>query len=201
MNDLAARYDAQAPRWHSLVTRLGYPAAYRALVEAATDREAGDVLDIGTGTGSFALTFARHASGIASLTLLDPSPEMLRQASANLRAESVAHEVVQAELGIAGLPPKDTILCAHVIEHLDDPLAALRWIHDTLRPGGAALLAINRPHWCTALIRLVWRTRAWQPNHMKAILLEAGFTDVTIVPFHQGPPSRTSCGFVARRQR
>ncbi len=200
MSDLTARYDAQAPHWHSLVTRLGYPAAYRALVDATTTREAGDVLDIGTGTGSFALTFARHASGISSLTLLDPSPEMLRQASANLNLESYPHELVQAELGVAGLPPKDTILCAHVIEHLDDPMAALRWVHDTLRPGGVALFAINRPHWCTALIRLVWRTHAWQPTQMQAMLHEAGFTNVTIVPFHQGPPSRTSCGYVARRQ-
>ena len=169
-------------------------------MEAATDRAAGDVLDIGTGTGSFALTFARHASGIVSLTLLDPSPEMLRQASANLHKESCAHELVQAELGVADLPPKDTILCAHVIEHVDDPPAALRWVHDTLRPGGVALFAINRPHWCTALIRLIWRTRAWQPKHTKAMFLEAGFTDVTIIPFRNGPPSRTSCGYVARRQ-
>jgi demethylmenaquinone methyltransferase/2-methoxy-6-polyprenyl-1,4-benzoquinol methylase len=200
MSELTARYDAQAPRWHSLVTRLGYPAAYRALVEAATDREAGDVLDIGTGTGSFALTVARHAPDVASLTLLDPSSGMLQQASANLHSESFAHELVQAELGVAGLPAKDTILCAHVIEHVDDPLAALRWVHDTLRPGGVALFAINRPHWCTALIRLIWRTRAWQPERMQEMLLDAGFANVLVVPFRNGPPSRTSCGYVARRQ-
>jgi 2-polyprenyl-3-methyl-5-hydroxy-6-metoxy-1,4-benzoquinol methylase len=200
MSDLTARYDAQAPRWHGLVTRLGYPAAYREVVEAATGREAGDVLDLGTGTGSFALTFARHASGMTSLTLLDPSPEMLRQASTNLHLESYPHELVQAELGAADLPPKDTILCAHVIEHVDDPLAALRWVHDMLRPGGVALFAINRPHWCTALIRLMWRTRAWKPEQAKAMLLEAGFAHVTIVPFCKGPPSRTSCGYIARRQ-
>jgi SAM-dependent methyltransferase len=40
----------------------------------------------------------------------------------------------------------DLVLCTQVLEHLDDPLAAIREMHRVLRPGGVALLSTHGVH-------------------------------------------------------
>jgi SAM-dependent methyltransferase len=74
-----------------------------------------------------------HAAGI------EPSERGAAAAAAAglpVRAESLA-EHTDSEL--------DAVVLWHVLEHLDDPLAALERVRGWLRPGGAVLVAVPNP--------------------------------------------------------
>lgn len=190
-------YDATARTWHGAVDRLGYPAAYRLLIETAP-MPAGSVLDAGCGSGHFALAWIRRVGAPVRLTLLDPSQAMLDEAASRV---GLVSETVNDGIGCDAIAPggMDAILCAHVIEHLDDPESALAWVLSRLRPGGRLYLAASQPHWCTAILQWRWGHRAIRPHEMRAMLRRAGFAGVREVAFAAGPPSRTSRGYIADR--
>ena len=195
---LRAVYDAAATGWQDGISKLGFLAAY-AEVMAQTPAPVGDakVLDVGTGTGAFATAWMARHGRPGTLTLTDISPAMLEAAEARLGPARTVAAPIGADM--PDLPPQDVVLCAHVIEHLEDPGAALRWLHDRLAPGGTLVMAISKPHWCTALVRWRWGTAAFMPDPAVGMLRAAEFRDVTAHPFSAGPPSRVSQGYVARR--
>ena len=198
---LARAYDTAAATWQEAISRLGYPAAYRALLAECPPDLRGHIADVGTGSGAFALALIESTGVPERLTLIDPSRAMLDQAAGRLRRAGAVPEVLCT--GIGGTAPQegsvDTLLCAHVVEHLDDPDAALGWLLSRLRPGGRLYLAASRPHWCTALLRWKWGHRAYRPDRMTGMLYAAGAGHVGCVPFPAGPPARTSMGYIATR--
>ena len=191
-------YDAAATGWQDGISRLGFLEAYAELMPAAPHAARPRVMDVGTGTGAFATAWITAQGTPRALTLLDLSPVMLGVAARRLPAA----RCIAAPLGapLAEVPPQDVILCAHVIEHLDDAAAALAWIHDHLAPGGLLVLALSKPHWCTALVRWRWGNAAYTPDTARQMLGNAGFAEITIHPFRTGPPSRVSCGYTARKR-
>ena len=196
---LSRAYDAAANGWGATVARLGYPGAYRALLAAFPPAGRNRVLDAGCGSGAFALAWCEIAGEPGRLTLLDPSRPMLDAARAALPAP--AKTLIQAGLGTGKIAPgsQDAVLCAHVVEHLPEPGAALGWLLSRLRPGGRLYLVASRPHWCTALLRWKWGHRAYRPGHMLEMLSGAGAANSRAFVFPVGPPSRTSMGYVADR--
>ncbi|MEM8654495.1 MAG: class I SAM-dependent methyltransferase [Pseudomonadota bacterium] len=195
---LQSIYDVAATGWQSGISKLGFLAAYADLMQAVpTQPKPPKVLDVGTGTGAFAKAWVETQGTPGALTLTDISPAMLDAAAAHLPGARTLTAPLGAPLD--ALPPQDVVLCAHVIEHLDDPQGALRWLHDRLAPGGALVLALSRPHWCTALVRWRWGNAAFSPAQARSMLAQAGFTDITLHPFAKGPPARVSHGYIARR--
>lgn len=200
---LRTLYDVAASHWQQSLDRLGYPAAYadfmaRALPDSLP--EGGTVLDAGTGTGAFAFAYMTRAGRPGRLDLLDISLPMLEQSRLRLCAHARQIEIVQAPLGTPMLPASsyDTVLCAHVLEYMPDPASGIEWLTERIRPGGRLLLAVSRPHWCTALLRLRWGNASIRPEKVVALLVAAGLEEVTAFTFAVGPPSRTSCGYAAR---
>ena len=198
--DTHALYDAMAGTWQSTIQRLGYAAAYRDFFAANGRASHKAIADLGTGSGAFADAYLDTCvTRPDKCLLLDTSQAMLDVAVEKVGAHGVLIERICAGVGGDALPRQtcDAVLAAHVIEHLPDPGATLRWCRTRLRPGGTLYLAVSRPHWCTALLRWKWGHRAYRPTEVVALLTQAGFTDVRHVPFRYGPPSRTSAGYVA----
>ncbi|MEH3034211.1 MAG: methyltransferase domain-containing protein [Aeromicrobium erythreum] len=114
-------------------------------VEAVGDAGSGlDVLDVGGGTGGDAVRLAGLGHRV---TVVDPSPDALA-ALDRRAAEAGLAGAVTGVLGDTGdldalRGSADLVLCHGVIEHVDDPDAALAAIVTTCRPG--ALVSVVVP--------------------------------------------------------
>jgi SAM-dependent methyltransferase len=106
-----------------------------------------DVLDIGGGTGGFAVRVAELGHRV---TVVDPSPDAL--ASLDRRAREVGVSVVGQQgdlstlLEVTGPGSADVVLCHGVLEVVDDPAAALATLREVLRPGGTLSLLVAQRH-------------------------------------------------------
>lgn len=190
----AATYDNVADRWDRSVSRLGYPDAYRGFLRPAIT-PLGRVLDIGTGSGVFVRAWLA-CGGSNDVTLLDPSVEMLAAAARTLDGMAGSVRLVQARLEDMDVGAEyETVLAAHVIEHVRDPSDALRRIRRLLAPGGQALLVISRPHWCQWVLWPRYRHRWYGAGEIAALADRAGLTLVQTHRFAAGPPRRTSLGY------
>ncbi len=193
--EIAQKYDRAAPRWDRKLRRMGYDTAYRGFL-APHIRADGPVLDIGTGTGLFAEAWIASGGG-RDLTLLDPSVEMLAKAQSLLAQQGTQARTVQLRLeDFAASSAYTTLLSAHVIEHCDDPAAALALMSSWLKPGGRLFLAASSPHWCNWLIWLRYRHRWFAPKDLIAMANGAGLRHAATHQFTAGPPSRTSLGYI-----
>ncbi|MFV2052482.1 class I SAM-dependent DNA methyltransferase [Aliiroseovarius sp. YM-037] len=198
---IAALYNRAAKGWQAGIDRLGYAESYQALADRALQHHpittTEHVLDAGTGTGALARAFAEQADVPPRFDLLDLSPDMLTEAA---RTVPNTERCLEGPLGTPKVTAQyDRVLCGHVIEHTDDPVASLSWLFDRLRPGGGLILAVSQPHWCTALVRWRWGNAAYRPDEVTAMLTDAGFDRTTVCPHASGPPSRISCGYLATR--
>lgn len=123
--------------------------ALREVVGEVPDSPAVAVLDVGGGTGGFAVPVAGLGHHVI---VVDPSPDAL--AILGLRAEEsgVADRVtaLQGDVAdLAGLVPEgtmDVVLCHGVLEIVEDPAAALDTLARVLRPGGTLSLLVNQRH-------------------------------------------------------
>jgi S-adenosylmethionine-dependent methyltransferase len=119
---------------------------------AQSGRTALDIVDVGAGTGGFAV-------GIAGLghrvTVVDPSPDALAAARWRAGEAGVTLTEVQGEAvdlpDLVGEPGAgadkngaDLVICHNVLEYVDSPSAALAAVARVLRPGGTvSVLAAN----------------------------------------------------------
>jgi SAM-dependent methyltransferase len=126
--------------------------AVRAVLERRTaDHGGARVLDIGGGTGGFAVRLAGLGHQV---TVVDPSPDALAALGRRAAEEGVADRVVGlqgdlAELAdLTGLPREgvDLVLCHGVLGLVADPAAALASIASVLRPGGSLSLLVSQQH-------------------------------------------------------
>jgi 2-polyprenyl-3-methyl-5-hydroxy-6-metoxy-1,4-benzoquinol methylase len=114
-----------------------------------TGRGEQQVLDIGGGTGGFAVRVAAQGNRV---TVIDPSPDALAALARRADEEGVADRVtgLQGDLGtVRELVPAggvDLVLCHGVLGLVDDQAAALAAIAAVLRPGGALSLLVSQRH-------------------------------------------------------
>jgi ubiquinone/menaquinone biosynthesis C-methylase UbiE len=203
-DSLSARYEAAAPHWGRRLEKLGFPAAYNAMVAEALHRFApppGPITatDLGAGDGAFAEALSSHLGPTLTLALLDRSAAMLR--AAEHRLGRTAARFIEGDLECPDLLPgsQDIVTAAHLLEHLPDTDAALARMASLLKPGGILILAVSRPHWCSNLVWLGWRHRRFREGEMRGALGRAGFVQVQCWQPPAGPPRRLSLAYAARR--
>jgi SAM-dependent methyltransferase len=136
-------YDRQVEReWHRLAThRLEYAISLRLLRDALPP--AARVLDVGGGTGQYAVALA--AAGHA-VSLIDLSPRLLERARAHAQDRKVRLMAVQegnaVDLSRFDTASFDAVLLMGPLYHLPregDRLRALREAHRVLTPGGCLI--------------------------------------------------------------
>ena len=98
---------------------------------------AGDVLDLGCGTGSLALLAAGQGHRV---TGVDRSPAMVALAREKLAGRDAVFLVGDAAAPPVGEERYDTVLVRHVLWTLPEPDRALRHWRGLLRPGGRLVL-------------------------------------------------------------
>jgi S-adenosylmethionine-dependent methyltransferase len=112
---------------------------------ARSGRPALDIVDVGGGTGGFAVPFAALGHHV---TVVDPSPDALAAAQRRAAEMQVALTAVQGEAGeldtLAGRSAADLVICHNVLEYVDSPAAAMAAVARVLRPGATvSVLAAN----------------------------------------------------------
>jgi SAM-dependent methyltransferase len=150
----ALTYDRQMAR----AERAGLGAMRDRLLTGA----AGDVLEIGSGTGA---NLARYGPAVTSLTLTEPEPAMLRRLRHAVSQHAPAARVLRAPA--EDLPFEDgsfdTAVCTLVLCGVDDQPRALRELRRVLRPGGQLLflehLRSSDPRTARMQDRMNWLNR------------------------------------------
>ena len=104
-----------------------------------------DIVDVGGGTGGFAVPFAALGHRV---TVVDPSPDALAAAqrrAAEMRVTLTAEQGDAGELArLVGDGAADLVICHNVLEYVDSPAAAMAAIARVLRPGATvSVLAAN----------------------------------------------------------
>jgi ArsR family transcriptional regulator len=160
--DELERYYSPGRTWQSLASGLA------ALLEL------GDVLDVGSGDGSAAVSLAPYC---ASLTCIDTSARLIETARQRLAKFSHARAEV---LDVHAMPFEqatfDVVLMFHTLTYADDPPRALAECARVLRPGGKLVLLCldeHQQHEVTA--RYGERHAGFSPGAVRGLLADAGF--------------------------
>ncbi len=150
------------------------------------------VLDIGAGTGAWAILLAGTASRV---TAVDPSPAMRAVMAENLAAAGVGNvDVVPGHWPDLDLPAHDYTLCSHAMYGSPDlPRFVQRMIEATHR---SCFLLIRTPvpgGIMTEAARRLWGHPMDSPNFVIAynVLLQMGLAPNVLIS-HQPWPARTS---------
>jgi SAM-dependent methyltransferase len=148
-------------------TAVVWDVLIEALATRAAETDLLSVLDLGGGTGGFAVPLAELGH---SVTVVDPSPDSLAALERRAAETQTAHLVrgVQGDatdvVELLGAASVDVVLCHSVLEVVDDPAQALAAVAAVLRPGGAvSLLAANR---VAAVVARVAAGRLRQAHHV-----------------------------------
>jgi len=130
-------YNPGPPRGSRLAAPLlrAFDAQRLRFVRAAV-RPPARLLDAGAGRGRF----VAHARAMGyDATGLEPSARGIAGAASSYGVQLQAAGIDDADVAAGSL---DVITLWHVLEHLDDPGAALRTLHGWLRPGGALIVGV-----------------------------------------------------------
>lgn len=205
-----AQWTASAPGWRLRAQqRQGKPGPFREdLVRLAQIADRQRALDLACGAGEPALILAERVGPNGSVLGLDITAAMIdtaRERAQALGLHNVEFRVIASELEL-GVPAAtfDVATCGHGLMFMPDPVAALRALHEALKPGGrVAVSTLGPPDRCpfvTVPLHIIGRHATVPqaapdapgplalptPEKLGAALRAAGFTDIQ-TEVHEAP--------------
>jgi demethylmenaquinone methyltransferase/2-methoxy-6-polyprenyl-1,4-benzoquinol methylase len=169
-------FDRIAPRYDLLnrLLSLGTDLSWRrrALALAGLG-EGGRALDVGTGTGDFALALLARSPGSATVTGVDISSGMLQIAERRAARAGVGARYDRLIASVESLPFAggvfDVAMAGFVIRNVGDIPVGLREMRRVLRPGGrAVILDLHTPS--NPTVRRLYRTYSFISPRLAAAL-------------------------------
>jgi SAM-dependent methyltransferase len=143
-----------------------------------------NVLNAGCGAGS--LTFKLVDAGFR-VTSTDASERFCSWVAQGLRRRGAeaANPVVHAAFGAGDLPLEpasfDAVICAEVLEHLDDDAGALAQMARVLRPGGLVVVSVPaNPYRYDWTDRWAGHRRRYTPEQLGEHIARAGLVEVRV---------------------
>ena len=131
-------------RRQSVRTGVAWDGVRRLLEAGAADGHQARIVDIGGGTGGFAVPLAELGH---TVRVIDPSPDALASLDRRARERGVADRVTGQQGDLSDLVDEaDLVLCHGVLEMVEDPAASLASIAGVLRPGGHLSLLVAQRH-------------------------------------------------------
>jgi S-adenosylmethionine-dependent methyltransferase len=142
-------------------------------------RTALDVVDVGAGTGGYAVQLAALGHHV---TVVDPSPDALTAARWRATERGVTLTAIQGEAtdlpALIGEAGADLVICHNMLEYAEEPQAAMTAIARVLRPGGTvSVLASN------VVGTILQRALAGRyPDARRLLVQEPPMPNATVVP-------------------
>ena len=138
-------YAKLANRYDALITRhRGLEELKRIIMKTAEVREGITVLDVGTGTGYYAIDFAKAIGKHGELVGIDIAPGMVKKARENALKSSLSKPLFLAADG-ENIPFKsqlfDLVLCVNTLRYMSNPARFMTGIIQILKPEGKIILA------------------------------------------------------------
>jgi len=203
-------WSAAAPGWQTRRAEVSQPTIpiTERLLAMAGITSGQRVLDLACGNGDPSFTIAKRVGPHGYVVGLDITEPMVRSAQAWAKEHgltNVEYRVVSNELE-PGVPDAsfDAATCRHGLMYMPEPVAALRTLHQALKPGGrVAISTWGPPERCpffSLAMQIVMRHIELPspdpgapgpfalptPEILTAILEAAGFTNVEVVAFDTG---------------
>lgn len=141
----------------------------------------GDAVDAGAGAGSMALRLARHGFRV---TAVDGSDAFVARLGRMLdAAPGGPHRALTGDMHRLALPAAcaDVVVCAEVLEHLDDDVAAAAELARVMRPGAVLVVSVpagpRRYDWTD---KWAGHRRRYTQQGLTDLLQGAGLDDVRV---------------------
>ena len=169
-------FDRIAPRYDLLnrLLSLGTDLSWRRrALDLARLGEGGRALDVGTGTGDFALALLARSPGTATVTGVDISPGMLEIAERRAAKAGLSARYERLIASVESLPfpdgAFDVAMAGFVIRNVGDIPKGLREMRRVLRPDGrAVILDLHTPR--NPAIRRLYRAYSYVSPRLAAAL-------------------------------
>ncbi|MEM7061836.1 MAG: class I SAM-dependent methyltransferase [Cyanobacteria bacterium P01_B01_bin.77] len=195
IDTLRSRYDASAHQWHNNLARLGQLDDYQLLFNHQAVRtclrhldQTSKILDCGIGTGAFSLALLETVDQPAHVSGVDISYPMLTHSRQVLANRCSMLDLRRGD--ISRLPfadnAFDAVIFAHVLEHMADPIKALREMVRVLKPGAPLIGSVTRRGLGQVLLSLRWHHQGYTSHQLESYLQAAGLEAVSSFDYGTG---------------
>lgn len=145
--EAAAYFEAHAAEWDRLRSlHVATEDVDEAILRAIGDHRVGQLVDIGTGTGTMIHLLAERADHVIGI---DRSPEMLRFGRAKLLQDDITNvELRQGDMNALDLPTgsADTVVLHQVLHYAHRPAGVIAEAARILKPTGKLIVVDVAPH-------------------------------------------------------